>query len=128
MTSSLEPGIGHAGSIEAGDRDILSYQGWVFSLALVWGLGDAASTYAAAAATGSTAMEANPLIRTLLALDPMLLAVFKAAVVVVVGVTLLEWRSLVECVPGHRLWFVGCVGLGLVVTANNLAIGLSALA
>lgn len=83
----------------------------MFSLALVWGLRDAASTYPAAAATGSTTMEANPIIRTLLAIDPMLLAVFTAVVVVVVGVTLLEWRSLVERVPGNRGWFVGCDGL-----------------
>jgi hypothetical protein len=127
MPSSLEPGLWHAGGTETDHRDLLRYQVLVFSLALVWGLGDAVSTYAAAAATGSTAMEANPIIRTLLAIDPMLLAVFKAAVVVVVGVTLFEWRSLVERVPGHRVWLVGCVGLGLLVTANNVAIGLSAL-
>lgn len=131
MTSSLDPAIGHVGKIDVERQDSgsrWSYRGFVFALALVWGLGDALSTYVAAAATGSTAMEANPVVRTMLAIDPMLLVVLKAAVVVVVGISLLEWRSLVERVPGHQVWFLACLGLGLFVTANNLAIGLSAVA
>ncbi len=128
MSSRYEPRIEHAADIEGATRDGWPYNTFVLGLALVWGFGDALSTYVAAAATGSTAMEANPIVRTLLALDPMLLAVFKAAVVIVLVVTLLEWRSLVERVPGHRVWFVACLGAGLLVTANNLAIGISALA
>ncbi|MFC7197195.1 hypothetical protein ACFQL4_25405 [Halosimplex aquaticum] len=70
----------------------------VFSLVVVWGFGDAASTLVAAAFAGPS-LEANPWIRLLLAHDPMLMVALKAAVVLYAGVVLLECRSAVERVP-----------------------------
>jgi hypothetical protein len=105
-----------------------AYEELVYALVLVWGLGDVLSTFFAASATGSAAMESNPWIRLLLANEPLLVLAVKAAVVLYAGVILLECRSVVEKVPGHRAWFVGVVGLGIVVTANNLAVGVAAVA
>lgn len=109
-------------------RLLPAYEELVYALVLVWGLGDVLSTFFAASATGSAAMESNPWIRLLLANEPMLVLALKAAVVLYAGVILLECRSVVEKVPGHRAWFVGVVAFGIVVTANNLAVGVTAVA
>jgi hypothetical protein len=109
-------------------RLLPAYEELVYALVLVWGLGDVLSTFFAASTTGTAAMESNPWIRVLLANEPLLVLVVKAAVVLYAGVVLLECRSIVEQVPGHRAWFVGVVGIGVVVTANNLAVGVAAVA
>ena len=106
----------------------LDYSILVLGLLLVWGVGDLASTLLAAAATGGAALEANPLVRTMLVADPLLFPVVKAAVVLVAGVTLLRYQPLVEQVPGHRCWFASCTGVGVFVSLNNVLVGLAALA
>ena len=128
MTTTSILGATRHPLLAASVRHFPTYRQFVAGLVLVWGFGDVVSTYVAAAATGSVAMEANPVVRTMLAIDPLLLVVLKGAVVVVVAVALLEGRTVVERVPGHRAWFVTCLGLGVLVTANNLAIGLATIA
>jgi len=107
-----------------GDQDGSEYVRSVYALVLVWGLGDTVSTYAALAASGNTAMEANPWIRHLLSIDPLLIAVLKAAVVLYAGVVLLASRPIIERVPGYRLWFLAVVGAGVLTVVNNLAIAI----
>jgi len=101
------------------------YVQWVYALVLVWGMGDALSTLLATATVGP-GMEVNPWMRLLLEHDPLLLPVAKGAIVLYVGVVLLTCRSLVRRVLGWRLWFGGVVAAGVVVTANNLAVGIVA--
>ena len=98
----------------------------VFALVLVWGFGDAASTLFASGAAGP-GLEANPWIRLLLVHHPLLVVVLKAAVVLYAGVVLLECRSVVESVPGWRVWFLGVVGVGAAVVLSNVYVGLVAL-
>lgn len=98
----------------------------VFSLVIVWGFGDAASTLLATGVAGP-GLEANPWIRLLLVHDPLLMIALKAAVVLYAGVVLLECRSVVESVPGWRAWFVSVVGLGVAVVLGNVYVGLAAL-
>ncbi|MEF8852902.1 MAG: hypothetical protein V5A28_10850 [Haloarculaceae archaeon] len=98
----------------------------VVSLVAVWGFGDAASTLLAVGTAGAH-LETNPWIRLLLAHDPLLMVALKAAVVLYAGVVLLACRSVVESVPGWRLWFVGVVGAGVAVVLGNVYVGLSAL-
>jgi len=105
-----------------------TYTGFVYALVLVWGLGDVISTYVAVAAVGDVAMEANPWIRVLLRTEPLLVLALKAAVVLYVGVVLLECQSVVERVPGWQVWFGGVVVVGWLVVVNNLAIGIAATA
>jgi len=102
------------------------YAELVFSLVIVWGFGDAASTLLAMGTAGAH-LEANPWIRLLLAHDPLLMVFLKAAVVLYAGVVLLECRPVVESVPGWRAWFVGVVGLGVAVVLGNVYVGLAAL-
>jgi hypothetical protein len=104
------------------------YVGLVYALVLLWGLGDVLSTYFAYAALGTSAGETNPWIAVLLSYNPVLIAVVKGAVVLYVGVVLLEYREVVERVPGWRLWLSGVVVLGVLVVLNNLAVGVLALA
>jgi len=103
------------------------YVGLVYALVLVWGLGDVLSTYFAYAAVGGGGMEINPWIAVLLSQNPLLVLAVKAAVVLYVGVVLLELRPLVERVPGWRLWLGGLVVAGVLVVINNLAVGVLAL-
>ena len=103
------------------------YAALVYSLVLVWGLGDVVSTLFAAGAAGA-GMETNPWIRALLARDPLLVLALKATVVLLAGVVLLECRAVVERVPGWRAWFVGVLTAGSLVTLNNLLVGLAAVA
>lgn len=100
------------------------YVALVYTLVLLWGLGDVLSTYFAYAAVGTSAAEANPWIAVLLSYNPVLVAVVKGAVVLYVGVVLLEYREIVQRVPGWRLWMSGLVIAGILVVLNNLAVGI----
>lgn len=113
------------GAIRAG---IPGYVGLVYALVAVWGAGDVLSTYFAVAATNGVGMEANPWMRLLLEIEPLLVLAVKAAVVLYAGVVLLACRSIVEDVPGWRLWMVGTVFVGWLIVVNNLAVGFAALA
>jgi len=95
----------------------------VFSLVLVWGFGDAVSTLFAAQHAGAQA-EVNPWIRTLLEAEPLLVLALKMAVVLYIGIILLECRPLIERVPYWRGWLLAMVVLGVVVVVNNTAVGL----
>lgn len=97
----------------------------VFAIVFVWGTGDLFSTFAALHYTGVWA-EANPLIRTLLAYDPLLVVALKGAVMLVVGVLLFEYRPAVERLPRWRLWLAGLVGLGTGVVGVNLSVAFAA--
>lgn len=113
------------GAIRAG---IPGYIGLVYALVTVWGAGDVLSTYFAVAATNGAGMEANPWMRLLFEIEPLLVLAVKAAVVLYVGVVLLACRSIVEEVPGWRFWMLGTVVIGWLVVVNNLAVGLAAMA
>ncbi|AEM58168.1 hypothetical protein HISP_13135 [Haloarcula hispanica N601] len=99
----------------------------VFSLVLVWGFGDALSTLFAAQFAGP-GLEANPWIRTLLIHEPLLVIALKMAVVLYVGVVLLECRDVVERVPLWRAWLLFVVALGAAVVVGNTYVGLAAAA
>lgn len=95
----------------------------VFSIVIVWGFGDAVSTLLAAEFAG-VHLEANPWIRLLLTHNPMWVVALKAAVVLYVGVVLLECRSLVERVPLWRGWLGAMVAFGAFVVLSNVYVGL----
>jgi len=97
----------------------------VLSLVLVWGFCDAVSTLFAASLVGPS-MEANPWIRLLLAHEPLWVVALKSAVVLYAGVVLLACRSVVERVPGWRVWFLSVIGVGAVVALGNVYVGLAA--
>ncbi|EMA11359.1 hypothetical protein SAMN05443574_10359 [Haloarcula vallismortis] len=99
----------------------------VFSLVLVWGFGDALSTLFAAQFAGP-GLEANPWIRTLLIHEPLLVIALKMAVVLYVGIILLECRDVVEQVPLWRAWLLSIVAAGAAVVLGNTYIGLAAAA
>lgn len=98
-----------------------SYVQLVFALVLVWGFGDLLSTLVAATVVGVGA-EANPLVRTLLATEPLLLVALKMTVALYVGIVLLACRSLVERVPLWRPWLAGVVGVGTFVVLSNFSV------
>jgi len=106
----------------------LGYTELVFAQLFVWGLGDAVSTLLALSTTGNLALEANPIARTVLIHEPMLLLVLKGAIAVVVGITLIEFRDTVTSVPFWRVWMFGIFALGTAVVMSNLYVGLSVLA
>ncbi|WP_324663443.1 DUF5658 family protein [Haloarcula sediminis] len=97
----------------------------VFGIVFVWGTGDLLSTLAALHFTGVGA-EANPLIRTLLSHDPLLVVALKGTVMLVVGLVLVRYRAAVEGLPRWRLWLGGLLGVGTVVVALNLSVALAA--
>jgi len=99
-----------------------SYDSLVFALVLVWGVGDAVSTLLAFGVGGSLQLEANPLIRALLAEHLLLLPPFKALVVGAAGGLLLAVRGAVESVPGWRLWLGSVIALGVAIVATNLSV------
>lgn len=103
------------------------YTTLVYALVLVWGCGDILSTFYAHAATGSTAIEANPIVATLLSTHPLLFVATKAVSLLCVGLLLVTYRSVVKRLPCWRLWFLAVVGAGILVVSNNLAVGLAAL-
>lgn len=98
----------------------------VFSLVIVWGFGDAVSTLLAAEFAGAH-LEANPWIRVLLTHNPMWVILLKAAVVLYVGVVLLECRPVVERVPMWRGWLLAMVAAGSLIVLSNLYVSLLAL-
>jgi len=104
------------------------YVDMVLALVFVWGFGDAVSTLIAYSFTGQLELEANPIVRTLLATEPLLVLAMKAAVVVAVGVTLIVCRDLVKRVPLWRSWLLGVTAVGALVVVSNLYVGLSVLA
>lgn len=101
------------------------YVDLVFAILLMWGTGDLFSTFAALHFTGVWA-EANPLVRTLLARDPMLVVALKGAVMLVVGLLLIRYRATVEELPRWRLLLGGLVGLGTGIVVLNLYVALTA--
>lgn len=109
------------------DERTPGYIGYVYAMVFIWGLGDAVSTFFAAAATGSAAQELNPMVQVMLVHEPILVGLLKAGVVVYTGIVLLECRDVVERVPGWRAWFVAIVGAGWLVVLNNTVVGLVAL-
>lgn len=107
-------------------EDSREYVSLIYALVLLWGLGDIFSTYFAHALVGPGAGEANPWMHVLLAYNPVLVAVVKGAVVLYVGIVLLEYRDIVQTVPGWRVWLTGLVVAGILVVVNNLAVGVIA--
>ena len=97
------------------------YAELVLAVVFVWGTGDLLSTFAAVHFVG-VGGEANPLIRTLLVHDPLLVVALKGAVVLVVGLVLLRFQSVVQSVPGWRLCLAAIIGLGAGIVAMNLAV------
>lgn len=123
-------------TFDAADRDAIrdaaeirlekpGYVELVFSLVLVWGFGDALSTLFAARFAGP-GLEANPWIRVLLTHEPLGVIALKMAVVLYVGIVLLECRSVVERVPWWRGWLLALVATGSVVVLANVYVGLLA--
>lgn len=100
-----------------------SYGWFVAALVLVWGVGDAASTLLALELTGTVELEANPLIRRMLADHPLWLPLFKGGVVAVAGGVLWQCRRYVESVPGWRLWFCSILALGSAIVVTNVYVG-----
>lgn len=97
----------------------------VFAIVFVWGTGDLLSTFAALHFTGVWA-EANPLVRRLLARDPLLVVALKGAVMLVVGLVLFRYQAAVEELPRWRLLLGGLVGVGTGVVAINLYVAFAA--
>ena len=97
----------------------------VFAIVLVWGTGDLLSTFAALYFAGVRA-EANPLVRALLAHDPLLIVALKGGVMLVVGLPLFRYQSAVERLPRWRLLLGGLLGVGAGVVSINLYVALAA--
>jgi len=106
----------------------LGYAELVVAQMFVWGIGDAVSTLLAFSITGNLTLEANPIARTVLIHEPLLLFVLKGAVAVVVGITLIECRDTVTRVPLWRTWMFGVLALGTAVVVSNFYVGFSMLA
>ena len=98
-----------------------AYAELVLAVVFVWGTGDLLSTFAAVHFVG-VGGEANPLIRTLLLHEPLLVVALKSAVVLVVGLVLLRFQSVVQSVPRWRLCLAAIIGLGTGIVAMNLAV------
>ncbi|MFC7019842.1 MULTISPECIES: hypothetical protein [Haloarcula] len=98
----------------------------VFAVVLVWGFGDAVSTLLAADAVGIR-HEQNPWLRLLFSIEPLLIPLVKGAVVLLVGVVLLECRDVIESVPLWRAWFAAVILAGTLVVAGNVYVALSTL-
>lgn len=101
------------------------YAQLVLAVVFVWGTGDLLSTFLALHFT-TLAFEANPIVRTLLAHEPLLVVAMKGAIVLVVGLLLLEYRSTVERVPLWRYWFAGVLAAGSTVVLTNLYVAYTA--
>jgi hypothetical protein len=102
------------------------YVSLTYAVVLLWGLGDIFSTYFAYAIVGGTAGEANPWMHILLTYNPVLVAVVKGAVVLYVGIILIEYEGLVRKAPGWRVWLTTLVIAGILVVLNNLTVGVLA--
>lgn len=102
--------------------ELPSYVELVFALVIIWGFGDSLSTVLASEFSGPEFVEINPLLRAMLAFDPLVVIVVKGAVVLYVGLTLLACREVVKTVPGWQIWFLGVIGVGTVIVLQNLAV------
>jgi hypothetical protein len=98
----------------------------VYALVLVWGFGDVLSTFLAAWATGPAGHELNPLVASMLAVEPLLVVALKAGVVLLAGTLLLAYRDVVVSVPGWWAWFGAVILAGSLVVANNTVVALVA--
>lgn len=98
-----------------------AYAELVLGVVFVWGTGDLLSTLVAVHFVGIGG-EANPLIRTLLANEPLLVVAVKSAVALFVGLVLLRFQSVVKSVPRWRLCLAAIIGLGTGIVAMNLAV------
>lgn len=106
------------------DDHSTEFVGLTYALVLLWGLGDVLSTYFVFAIVGTSEAEKNPWMEILLSWNPVLVAVVKGAVVLYVGVILLEYRELVQRAPGWRIWLSVLVLAGSAVVVNNLLVGI----
>lgn len=102
------------------------YTDLVFAVVFVWGTGDLLSSLLAFYATGIHA-EANPLIRVLLAHNPLYVVALKGAVTLVVGIALLKHRQSIERIPLSDLWLGTMIGIGIGVVGLNLAVAYASL-
>jgi len=102
------------------------YVGLVYGLVLIWGLGDTVSTHFAYAAVGSAAGEANPWVAIMLVHNPLMMVVVKAAVLLYVGIILIEYRHFVQSVPGSQLWLSIVVVAGILTVTSNIVVGVLA--
>jgi len=109
------------------DVETPGYVELVVLLGLIWGVGDTFSTVLASGVTGSAAGELNPLLRTLLEIDPLAVVLLKGAVALYASFVLLACRDQVEEVPGWRVWFLGMISVGTVIVAQNLSVVLVAI-
>lgn len=117
----IEFGLGFLGARKLGYAELVVAQ------MFVWGIGDAVSTLLALSLTGDLGLEANPIARTVMLHDPLLLLVFKGAVAAVVGITLIEFRDTVVRVPMWRTWMFGVLALGSAVVVTNFYVGFAML-
>lgn len=97
------------------------YTDLVFATVFVWGTGDLLSSLLAFYVTGIH-MEANPLIRILLARNPLYVIVLKSAVALAVGIVLLKQRHAIERIPLSNVWLGTLIGIGIGVVALNLTV------
>ena len=102
-----------------GTRFRPNYAQLVLAVVFVWGAGDLFSTFLALHFT-TVASEANPIVRTLLVHEPLLVVAMKGAIALVAGLVLLEYQAVVERVPLWRLWFAGVLTVGSAVVLGNL--------
>lgn len=96
------------------------YQTLVFSVAFTWGILDTVSTYIALLSYGGVGGEANPIVRELMSIHPILLLLAKSlAVGTATGIAL--WgQPYITTVSGWRLFFYIQLAGGIVTTGMNL--------
>lgn len=96
------------------------YTELVLAVVVVWGVCDGLSMVLAAEFAGAH-LEANPLMRALLATPPLAFVV-KLGGAVAAGALALAGERFITTVPGWRVWFAGLIGVGIAVTAINLLV------
>jgi hypothetical protein len=96
------------------------YTELVIAMVIVWGVCDGLSMVLAAEFAGRQ-LEANPLMRALLATPPLAFAV-KLGGVLAAGTLALAGKRFITTVPGWRVWFAGLIAVGIAVTAVNLLV------
>ncbi|WP_435077000.1 hypothetical protein [Halococcus sp. AFM35] len=96
------------------------YAELVLAVVVVWGVCDGLSMVLAAEFAGRQ-LEANPLMRALLATPPLALAV-KLGGVLAAGALALAGERFIRTVPGWRVWFAVLIGVGIAVTTLNLLV------
>lgn len=96
------------------------YAELVLAVVIVWGVCDGLSMVLAAEFAGRR-LEANPIMRALLATPPLAIAV-KLGGAVAAGALALAGERFIRTVPGWRVWFACLIGAGIGVTALNLLV------